>query len=422
VEGIVDTARGYLEAALTKDTPEKASKLVRSAEILGEQAYDMLRELEGSDASSIPHQIVGPFVRWVDGLGIENTIFFRTDHHANYELVTSDVDELLSSLENPSPELTQAVADVNWPFLRLTVPSRALGMLPHFAIIGHELGHAIHAQIDVDEANFADLDRKSIEATERRFASFDGKWALPSITKRRLILEAWITEVKADAIGYLLAGPAFYFALGAFFELIGRRMGITENHPPSALRRRFVLERMGEGAPSFTEVFKASTGLAIGEETTSPHLPRVSSLDDLFQDLQQTVPDVGRAAILVELVPVIEAMAPAIFSAANKLMAEKAPHMIYTPAQLEIDLARHLEPLCNLIPPIEYRDGDEVKASCLASILNVGAAALLTRLDRMPAPAGMADADPVAHKIERLHELLLKAVELSEARLLWEAH
>jgi hypothetical protein len=51
--------------------------------------------------------------------------------------------------------------------------------------------------------------------------------------------------------------------------------------------------------------------------------------------------------------------------------------------------------------------------------LNVGWAALLTRLDRMAKPKGPF-VDLVSGKMEQLHELLLRAVELSEARRVWE--
>jgi hypothetical protein len=74
-----------------------------------------------------------------------------------------------------------------------------------------------------------------------------------------------------------------------------------------------------------------------------------------------------------------------------------------------------------LVPPIEYRDADGLHAAQLSSILNVGWAALLTRLDQMKNAKG-ALGDPTASKMEQLHELLLRAVELSEAKRLWEEH
>jgi hypothetical protein len=57
----------------------------------------------------------------------------------------------------------------------------------------------------------------------------------------------------------------------------------------------------------------------------------------------------------------------------------------------------------------------------LASILNIGWATLLTRLDRIPDKGGTAGLSD-ARRFDQLHQLLLKAVELSEARRLWSEH
>jgi hypothetical protein len=58
----------------------------------------------------------------------------------------------------------------------------------------------------------------------------------------------------------------------------------------------------------------------------------------------------------------------------------------------------------------------------LAGILNVGWAALLAKLGDFPEVTVPPGADADALKMEKLHELLLKAVELSDARLTWEEH
>jgi hypothetical protein len=98
-------------------------------------------------------------------------------------------------------------------------------------------------------------------------------------------------------------------------------------------------------------------------------------------------------------------------------------HLIYTPEQLHFDLGDPFEMLSMLVPPIEFRSKPTAEATAmgLASILNIGWATLLTRLDRIPdkgGPPGLID----ARRSDQLHQLLLKAVELSEARKLWSEH
>lgn len=425
VQGLIDTAGGYLTQAANGTVPlDRAIALVADANLLGNTAYDALQRLEGSEADQIPHQVIGPFKRWVQGLGIQNEIFFRADHVPNYELATyGDLQSLASNLNDPSPTLSKAVADITWPFLRITVPSRALGMLPHFAIVAHELGHAIQTQIAPDLTAYATAEAESVKRTAERLQKDGFPFGLAQQLDRQQILARWQNEIISDAVGYYIAGPAFFFALGAFFELLGGGLGIGLSHPPSVVRRRLMVERLRAGTRSYAKVFERATGLAIEEDMNSPHLIDLPTADDLYNILKSNVQMPMHpifAAICVDLVPLIEVIAGAFYDEAERVLQASNAEMIYTPTRLETDLAYHLEPLCKLIPPIEHRDGGVARAAPLAGILNVGWAALLAKLDELPAAAVPVGNDDAAQKMEKLHELLLKAVELSDARQTWE--
>jgi hypothetical protein len=234
------------------------------------------------------------------------------------------------------------------------------------------------------------------------------------------ILGKWINEIKADAVGHYLSGPAFYFALCGYLELAGRTYGISPTHPPSDLRRRLLVNQLASGSPSFADVFVRVTGLPITETTNSAHVPVCPPTDRLFIELRKVYDD-AVAATCVELVSYIEVIAAAIFSETQAYLQKHAPDLLYEPQHLELDLDRHLNLISVLVPPIEYRDDSGLHPARLASILNVGWAALLTRLGRMKKTKG-SFRDPTSSKMEQLHELLLRAVELSEARRLWEEH
>ncbi len=417
VSGVLDTAVGYLATAADPTTSDDgASQYVTDAEMLGSAAYDWLRELDGADADQIPHQIVKPFQRWVDGLGISNTIFFRADHVANYELARFHLDKSLYSVNNPAPSLIAALKAVEWPFMRLTVPSQALGMLPHFAIVGHELGHAIQDNIVLPSGT---LDLTPFHTTlDARLMKECIVRTIDTDLMAQEVLTSWAQEFKSDAVGLLVAGPAFFFALGGFFEIAGGGYGISPSHPPSELRRQLVLARLRAGSPSHSDVFEEVTALRIEEDINSPHVERLPDHDTLFSDLK-TKYGTEHAAICVAMLTIAEPMGDALFTAAEVVLKRDSAAMLYAPNRLRADLEDHLEPLCALIPPIERRDGATVEATSLAGSLNVGWAALLTRLDRIKvdiAPNG----DPDTPKMEKLHELLLKGVELAEARMTWD--
>src|SRR5258708_25682043 len=93
--------------------------------------------------------------------------------------------------------------------------------------------------------------------------------------------------------------------------------------------------------------------------------------------------DAAVAAICVGLVPYIEVIAATIFAETRAYLQRQAPDLLYEPNHLEADLERHLNLISVLVPPIEYRDEAGLHAARLASILNVGWAALLPRLDPM---------------------------------------
>ncbi|CAB4920534.1 unannotated protein [freshwater metagenome] len=417
VSGTLDTAMGWLEVArLPTTADDEALRRVRDAEELGRFAYQLLQELDGADADQIPHQIVGPFQRWVRGLGIGNSIFFRADHVANYELARFYLDESLKNVDDPSPSLRRALDSVEWPFLRLTVPSQAMGMLPHFAIVGHELGHAIQERIALG-SNIVDP-TALLSAIRRRLEEENLPSGRATDLEMHKVLASWIQEFKSDAVALLIAGPAFLFALSGFFEISGGSYGISPTHPPSDLRRRLVLERLRAGAPGHAEVFERVTGMRIEDDSNSPNVARLPGAAELYSELKARY-GAEQAAICVEVLPLAEEIAAAVFDEAEIMMTRDAPDMIYRPEQLERDLLDHLDPLCALIPPIETRHEGVARPASLSGTLNVGWAALLTRLDDIGRPTAGATGSETM-RMEKLHELLLKGVELAEARTMWD--
>jgi len=417
VSGLIDTATGYLKLADKKGIPSAdRKKLIKGAEKLANWAYEALGHLAGSDATQIPHEIVAPFQRWVDSLKIRNTIFFRAAHLPNYELAWFDLRHLRTDLDSPSRSLISALDKINWPVLRVTVPSQALGMLPHYAVVGHELGHAVQERIRVDFSSFDQELRGCQERIRNRLGSFGSNEQLLLAE----ILGNWINELKADAVGHYLSGPAFYFALCGYLELAGQTVGISPTHPPSDLRRRLLVEQLSVGSPSFLTVFEQKTGLRITPTVNSAHVPTCPTGDALFIELGRHY-EPAVAAICAELVRYLETIAPSIFREAESYIRLSVPELLYSPTALDFDLTTHLELIAELVPPIEYRTSGRICAVGLASILNVGWAALLTGLRQMKIPKNSLG-DPISSKMEQLHELLLRAVELSEARRLWDEH
>lgn len=421
--GLVDTALGYLQRAADPTLqPEEAAKLLSEAELLGGTAYDWVNFAAGTDARNIPHQVVGPFRRWVEGLLITNTLFFRAEHLSNYELGTLDASRSVKGLPHPSESLKKAAAEIVWPVQRVTVPSQSMAMLPHFAVVAHELGHSIQDKILPDFTGHEQDQAQIFTRVRSRITNNGGSFGHVETLRCQEIAGYWLNEMKADAVGYILTGPAFFFALSSFLELTGAVYGIGPTHPPSDLRLSQLIQALSSrGSPSFAQVFQ-TLGINLEIDLTCPNLSYCPKADTLFIELQQGDNAISMvdAAICVELIQFFNLSAPKIYTAAEQYISNIAPQLVYTPSAFATDINRHLELLLTLVPPIEYRDGDVVRATELASILNIGWVVLLKDLGRMPKMRTSAGRNETAVKMERLHELLLKAVELSEARRLWE--
>lgn len=292
-------------------------------------------------------------------------------------------------------------------------------MLPHFAVVAHELGHAIQDTISLDLSAYATQEQDFFARVTTRLGNNGASFGTAEQLRCQEIADNWINEFKADAVGHTLAGPAFFFALASYLELAGSGYGIAPTHPPSDLRLKTLLGALNDGTPSFHTLCLSKLNLALDVKVVSPNLTQCPAADDLFIDLSKEF-SIRDSVICVELVSYITDVAPLIFDAAHKRIEAIAPDIMYGVVDFSKDLETHLDLLVGMVPPIEYLDGAEWRAAGLASILNVGWAALLSRLDSMPEinPA----LPDLTLKMDRLHELLLKGVELSEARRQWQEH
>ena len=155
VSGLLDTAEQYLSKSkdASKDETEVRT-LITDASHLCSNAYYYLEVMSGSDVSELPYPLVRPLQRWFDELGITQDTFFRTELVENYELRHFDR-AIFSGIRDPAPSLVEAINQTKWPILRVTVPGRAMGIIPHFAIVAHEIGHAMMPRIGLNPVNDA---------------------------------------------------------------------------------------------------------------------------------------------------------------------------------------------------------------------------------------------------------------------------
>jgi hypothetical protein len=416
---LIDTANNYLEQSQAAGSPSTTvESLVRDAARLAQFAYDCLAYLGSFGSDDLPVPLVWPFQRWFEQLNLPNTTLFRADQQPNYELSPTSR-HLFDSIRGKSASLTDAIAAIEWPLLQVTVPSKALGLIPHFSIVAHEIGHAVFPKISW---NLTAHDSAWNDLIQRITLRLGAPQAIPSaISLTQKAFSNWFEEIVSDALAYFMVGPAFFFALCDFFQLSGSGHRISITHPPPELRRRLVFERTLVGGPlTFKSVIHAHTGEDLVDDFNSALLLRLPAVDQIAADLSASL-DQEQAAVLAELIPFCERIAGTIYEQVEIYLLANAPTTIYSPSRFDQDLKGHLAALLEAIPPIEFGNDLNTKVPAdFASILNVGWIVLLVKLRNLrvrPSGAGRFDSD----RAESLHSLLLKAVELSEVRRLWDS-
>jgi len=226
--------------------------------------------------------------------------------------------------------------------------------------------------------------------------------------------------LASDAFAYYLTGPAIFFS-GSELSQFGGGYGLSKSHPASDLRRSILFSKLTEGgANSFAHIFQERTGHALTEDFNSPMLTRTPGKDQIARDAVARKLDGLTAAVMAELHESMLKVVTILYGQVYTYLTTNAPGAIYTSAKYDSDLREYLGPMLAAVPPIESGATLNARAPTeFSSILNVGWAVLLTKLPELRIKTSGKDQFH-SERLERLHGLLLKAVELSEARRSWQ--
>jgi hypothetical protein len=232
--------------------------------------------------------------------------------------------------------------------------------------------------------------------------------------------QSWLEEFSADAFAFYLTGPAFFFALPEFCQFLAAGYGMSDTHPANDLRRSVLFKKLDENG--FTTVFKQySGGRDLTEDFNSPLILRTPTPDDIFNELISASQPSEKSAVIAELHASIPSIVPIVYDHVLKFLQANAPDAIYSAKRYGDDLKEHLAPMLAAVPPIEAGSDLEHKTPTeFASILNVGWIVLLTQLSELRVKL----AGPEhfgSNRLDKLQGLLAKAVELSEAKRLWQS-
>ena len=346
--------------------------------------------------SELDHSVVQPMQRWFEQIDSPRTIFFRAENVVNYEIRPIQ-ENRYRGISNPTIRLSNAIDVIDWPLTRVTVPSRALGILPHFAVVAHEFGHVIYSNflpgISDKLAQHASALNGVYDSFSDRIKSRIGK-SLSDKNIRKLVdifLGNWTEEIACDAIAFAFTGPASFFALSDILQFGSANFIFNHTHPPKTLRRKFLFDLMSRDKNNFVEIINIYAKESLQENFNSIFMLELPNADILYREFKNRRLEDEPAAVLAELPGVIIHQGPLICEAILEGFLKDTTNAdeIYTVGQFKTDLETHITPLLQAIPPIETGvKFEEKRPTNFATILNVGWVALLCKLDEFEIDTG----------------------------------
>lgn len=212
-------------------------------------------------------------------------------------------------------------------------------------------------------------------------------------------VNGWVKELCSDAIGIRLFGPALFFAavhLLMSFSLIDKS---SETHPPPRLRVRLMIRMLKHLYSVDGWRPELQSFLRDWDEVSAGPISGTSPYD---QVVLETINDAA-----------LDLISEASDSATSTLQR-------YSSEQLERDTAELAPLYLNHIPPGETGVEGHGTPVELASIINSGWHVYLCDFETFRNSLHSKDADTRFTAATKLHELVLKALEISGTRISWE--
>lgn len=428
VDGFLESASKHIGKLKNRDPESTLYKnYLNSAGDYIYFAYVFLDRLRGASAGEIYHPIVAPIIRWLKSLGMGRSILFQAENVANYEVeFFSDwfrSTNWMGLYRARSQTLTAAIEEILKSKLTVfTVPRSAFAILPNFAVIAHEIGHVFFRSISDDVIDEIKNDtEKIVKDTITKIEELKVELNDKKREFLRETLDSWTEEFAADAIAGRLAGPAAFFASSDIFQSSGLRNLQTDSHPIPSHRLSALYASLTADGFEFTGVIEGQEGIEFSGDFNNVRLQETFDFDETVNALRDEY-DYDQSVILASLAETAKNLSSKVYEVVCRRLAEDFSEQIYRPEDLKRDLDEYLENLLNVIPPIEFgKPMESEKPAKFVSILNVGWIALLCRIEDFDVDVS----DTPKHlragaKSEKLHDLLLKAVELSEAREKWQ--
>jgi len=367
----------------------------------------LLGFVDGSDVHHSPGQLIPTLRRYAHSIIPTSEIVVSSKPELNYSIqdIAGALKNLFfGTLLEPSCELLPEFLFV------VNIPAVESEQILIHGVLAHELGHALYDKCKVAEGMLPKIKLSEELAKNLAKMMFESQQRQPNPTPelrlRELVtqevagrINGWVMELSSDAIGIRLFGPALFFAAVHLLLSFAHIDQSSKTHPPTRLRVKLMI-RM---------------------------LKQFYSLDEWHSELQafsndwdsvSAVPIHGRTAFDQLAIETINDGVLDLISDASGTAV--SPAQSYTSDRFNSDAADLAPLFLSQIPPGEIGPYGRSTPVELASIINAGWHVYLCDFEAFRKSLHPNVGSTRFSAAAKLHELVLKALEISEIKTSWE--
>ncbi len=367
----------------------------------------LLGFVDGSDVHHSPGQLIPTLRRYAHSILPTSEIMVSSKPELNYSI--QDIAGALKGLF--SGTLLEQSCNLLPEFLFVVnIPAVESEQILIHGVLAHELGHALYdkrkvavdllPKIKFNEELVKNLAKTMFESQQKQ------QNPTPELRLRELVtqeltgrINGWVMELSSDAIGVRLFGPALFFAAVHLLISLSPLDQSTKTHPPTRLRVKLMIRMLKQ----FYAVDRWHAELQAFSK----------DWDDV-----SAAPIPGRTAFDQLAIETINDGVLDLISAASGTAVTGA--QCYSSDRFQRDAAELAPLFLSHIPPGEigpYGQGTPVE---LASIINAGWHVYLCDFEAFRKTLHAGDSGTRFAAATKLHELVLKALEISEMKTAWE--
>ena len=393
---------------LSTDLLSTAEFDVRLQRIIGvlPLLHELLGIVEGSDVHHAPGQLIRPLRRYVQSVIPNSEILVSSKSELNYSIV--EIAGPLRETFEAGPLVGVARHLPEFLFV-INIPAVEANHILIHGILSHELGHALYAKANLAQELLPNIKVRD-DLIQGVLASITGEQKAPpplsELVLRKNITDRvteritnWVMELSSDLIGIRIFGPAMFFAGVHLLSSFSHLDRASASHPPTRLRVK-LMERLLKG---LYEVEKWD-----------------STLQQFLKDWDEIAVSPINARSSVDRIALESINADVVIDLLLAKSDALGPIPPYSKEQWAKDISELTPHFLALIPPGEDGSSDKPTPVMLTSIINAGWHVYLCHFDKFRAQLPASDAVDRLKSEKKLHELVLKALEISDTIIAWE--